>query len=193
MSGHDELSGVFADLDDLTKDTDDVRVGDAVRAIEKRGVGPFFLVAGVLVLLVGSVPGLPAIAGFLIVVVSAQLLVPHKGLWLPRRIKRMTVQSDKIHWAASRARAGAARIEPFVTERLTWVIDGRGPQLAIGLAAAACGVLLVLVGFVPGLPIALALPLIVIGIALTANDGVWAIAAAIILIPAAYLLVTQLT
>ncbi|NIY80318.1 MAG: exopolysaccharide biosynthesis protein [Rhodobacteraceae bacterium] len=185
----DHLTEMFGDLDSLTETQQKLSIGKLVKTMESRGVGPFYVLTGMLVTFVGSIPGLPAIAGGLLILLSAQTLRGKRGLWVPRWLRDRTVSADTLRSGSHKAQAFAAKLAPFVHERLTGLVTGRGPARIFAVLTALCGLGMILVGFIPGLPIALALPLIALGIGLTGRDGVWIIAALLLLLPGILLLI----
>ncbi|AJE48137.1 exopolysaccharide biosynthesis protein [Celeribacter indicus] len=187
----DNLTGVFADLEEISEDRDKVSLGHVLETIESRGVGPLYVLTGAVVLLIGSIPGLPAVAGILLVLVSVQMVRSSRGIWLPRPIARLKLPADNLDLVSDRARRAAVRIAPFVRERLTFMIEGVFQRSLIALITAIFGVALVVIGFIPGLPPALSVPLIVLGIGMSGNDGAWILAAVVLLAPVAYILVTR--
>ncbi|WP_417264071.1 exopolysaccharide biosynthesis protein [Celeribacter sp.] len=184
----DHLTEMFGDLDSLTETQQELSIGTLVKTMESRGVGPFYVLTGMLVTFVGSIPGLPAIAGGLLILLSAQTLRGKRGLWLPHWLRDRAISADTLRSGSHKAQAFAAKLTPFVHERLTWLVTGRGPSRIFAILTALCGLGMILVGFIPGLPIALALPLIALGIGLTGRDGVWIIAALALLLPGVVLL-----
>ncbi|WP_417279378.1 exopolysaccharide biosynthesis protein [Celeribacter sp.] len=184
----DHLTEMFGDLDSLTETQQELSIGTLVKTMESRGVGPFYVLTGMLVTFVGSIPGLPAIAGGLLILLSAQTLRGKRGLWLPHWLRDRPISADTLRSGSHKAQAFAAKLTPFVHERLTWLVTGRGPSRIFAILTALCGLGMILVGFIPGLPIALSLPLIALGIGLTGRDGVWIIAALALLLPGVVLL-----
>ncbi|PTQ72538.1 exopolysaccharide biosynthesis protein [Celeribacter persicus] len=191
-AGNDDLTKIFRDLDEVTKDGSELSVGELVRTMESRGVGPFYVLTGMLVMFVGAIPGLPAMAGALLILLAAQTLRGKQGLWMPRWLRERKISGDKLRNGSEKARAVAAKLNPFIHERLTGLATGKLPSRIFAIFAALCGLGMILVGFIPGLPIALSLPLIALGIGLTGRDGAWVIAALVSLIPAVMLLITGL-
>ncbi|MBW6418110.1 exopolysaccharide biosynthesis protein [Celeribacter sp. PS-C1] len=184
----DTLTEMFGDLDKLTAVERKVSVGSLVKTMESRGVGPFYVLTGMLVTFVGAIPGLPAVAGVLLILLATQTLRGKRGLWLPRWLRDRTVSTDKLRSGSQKAHTLAAKLAPFVHKRLTGLVTGRGPSRIFAVLTALCGLGMILVGFIPGLPVALSLPLIALGIGLTGRDGLWIIAALALLVPGAVLL-----
>lgn len=184
----DTLTEMFGDLDKLTAVERKVSVGSLVKTMESRGVGPFYVLTGMLVTFVGAIPGLPAVAGVLLILLATQTLRGKRGLWLPRWLRDRTVSTDKLRTGSQKAHTLATKLAPFVHKRLTGLVTGRGPSRIFAVLTALCGLGMILVGFIPGLPVALSLPLIALGIGLTGRDGLWIIAALALLVPGAVLL-----
>ncbi|WP_321362813.1 exopolysaccharide biosynthesis protein [uncultured Celeribacter sp.] len=184
----DQLTEMFGDLDSLTETQQELSIGTLVKTMESRGVGPFYVLTGMLVTFVGSIPGLPAIAGGLLILLATQTLRGKRGLWLPHWLRDRTISTDTLRRGSHKAHTFANKLAPFVHERLTGLVTGRGPSRIFAVLTALFGLGMILVGFIPGLPIALSLPLIALGIGLTGRDGLWIIAALLLLLPGVVLL-----
>lgn len=157
-------------LDQTSGDT--VSVANIVEAFGNRSFGPFFVIAGLFVLLppMGAVPGLPAIAGLASALLAAQMLFGRDHIWLPRPLRRLSVDREKLRSAREKAGPLLAAIDRPITGRLTWLTDGMGRYIA-AMAAVIVSLLLIPMELVP---FAVALPgaaLCAIGVALIAHDG----------------------
>lgn len=157
--------------------TDSVTVGEVIESMGSRSFGPMILLPSVLALIpvIGSIPGISAVIGVWLILICLQMLVGRKSIWVPSRIQKIKLNRKK--WKKS-----AERIIPIV-EKCEWVVGCRlewltrfpfTPAIAfccILLAGAMIPLELIPFGVTPP-----AAALVVFGVALTAHDGLLAIA-----------------
>jgi len=163
-------------MDDIADEVPDgaerVALGDLLRRIGMRGFGPVLILAsGLLILPVGMIPGVPGAIAILIGLVAIELLSGGKALRLPGRLARMTLPATLVAAAVKRSRPVTRAIGRLLRPRATVLATARVAQIGLGLVLGAIAILLFAVGFVPGLPFLLAVPVLLLGLGMTARDG----------------------
>lgn len=174
MAKSNELTGVFSDLAELADRGDPLSVREVLEALEKRGSGPMLAVLALLLALpLGAVPGVPALIGSLFILISLRLVFHRRALWLPKRVRSAKVPHKALCASIFKGQSLARRVSPFVRKRWEMAVTARGSELVIATVLAIVGGSIIVLGFLPGLPMALALPILLIGIGMTAHDGVY--------------------
>lgn len=171
------LTQVLDATEQSTEGKDPVRVGDILGAFETRLFGPLLIIPGLMLLTpLGAIPGAPAILGILVAFLTAQRLIGFQRPWVPKRLRNRGIDREKILRAFKRIRPWTQRVDKVIKPRLTALTTGRAEYSAI-ILALLLGATIPVVGLIP---FAAALPgagLTLIGLALTARDGLLMLAA----------------
>jgi len=166
-----EIAGLLADLEALAAGRESVPLGEVLAAIGTRGFGPVLVVLALLLILpVGMIPGMPDIVALATLAVAAALL-RRRRLRLPRWLRSREIGTELLSGGITRLRPLARKIGQIVRPRLAFLIEGRLAELMIALVLVAIAVVILAIGLIPGLPFAFAIPLALIGIGLVARDG----------------------
>lgn len=148
-----------------------VRVGDLLGAIGRRAYGPLLLAIGLFSISPATiVPGLTWASAALTFVVAAQLALGLKRPWMPRRVLAIEVPRAPLDGAIRRVRPWAARIDKIVRPRFVALADPPWVNLA-GLLAMAAAAITIPLGFIPFAPLAPGLAIVLLGLGVTARDG----------------------
>lgn len=147
-------------------------LGQIVDTFAHRGYGPLLLTAALIIVLpTGGIPGVPTAMGAAIILIAAQLAFGRSSPWLPKKLRKLNFRKKIFD-------KGADRIKP-VTRKIDHVIKPRLEYLTCGVAArvvgAACVLVAALLPFtevVPFSDIVPGLALGLLGLGLTARDGV---------------------
>jgi len=114
--------------------------------------------------------GVGAISGLLVVLTGSQMLVGFSAPWLPKSLRRRTVQRATIERFTIRMKGVLARLERLCRPRLTTLTSATPAHVFTGLQLALLGVLLSLP--IPFTNYPLGLLLLLYAIALIEHDGV---------------------
>ncbi len=150
-----------------------ITVEDMVEALNHKGFGYLLLAPSLLTILpTGALPGVPAICGFLIFLVSAQILFDRHYPWLPRFVKNLSVDSDKLASAIAKAKPAAKKIDRYIHPRFEFMSKGYAQKL---IAALCCllGIFMVMIGFIPFAPMIISLPILLLALGVSAKDGLF--------------------
>lgn len=171
--GDDQLSGLLDDLDALLGEKDRVSLGEIIDTLGARGFGPLLVtLSAFLILPVGMIPGTPGLVAIVLVLIGLQMLIGQKRLWAPVGLRNRTVSAEALRLSIARARPIARRLRPVLMPRYYGLVDN---GLILTTAAAifiATGVVIFLIGFIPGLPFVLSIHVLLIGLGMTARDGI---------------------
>ncbi|GGY44324.1 exopolysaccharide biosynthesis protein [Parvularcula lutaonensis] len=174
-----------------SSDGEKTSVGELVDAFGAQSLGPVLILFGLLALFppIGAVPGVPILLGAALVLYSVQFIAGATRIWLPKRLREVSFEREKIENAKTKMQPWLRRIDRLFTERLTVLVGPTSARL-VGVAALLHALLMIPLEFIS----AVALPgaaLTFSGVALTARDGLmmlvgWAITAAAVYVSIAF-------
>jgi hypothetical protein len=167
-------TGIGDAIDTMLSETDGqdkVSVADVLETFGRRSFGPLILVPAILLTLpTGALPGVPIVLGALIALVCLEILIGRKQPSIPSLFSKLKFSRSGLEKARSKANGVIKAIDGLIQPRLEFLV--RPPLLQ--LAALACIALCLLLIPVEVIPFATAIPgtaLIIMGVAITAHDG----------------------
>lgn len=174
LSGGSSPRGIGATLDAMLDDTrgkDHVHVGDILDTFGRQAFGPLILIPAVLLTLpTGVLPGVPLVLGAFIAVICLEIVFGSHQPTIPRLFGRMKMSRASVVRAREKAARPIAFIDRLIRPRLTVLVGHPFIEVIAVICIGLCLLLLPL-EFVP---FATALPgsvLILLGLAITARDG----------------------
>ncbi|MCR9148952.1 MAG: exopolysaccharide biosynthesis protein [Rhodobacteraceae bacterium] len=171
-TGDSGLSGLLADLAALAEGRERVSLDALLATIGTRGFGPPIVVLALLLILpVGMVPGMPGAVALTLAAIAVQLGLGRRCLRPPRRLREARIAARHLRAVIGRLRPLARRSERVLRPRLPRLTASRLAALTLAAALLATAAVVFVLGFIPGLPFMLAWPLLLIGLGLTARDG----------------------
>lgn len=116
-----------------------------------------------------TIPGFTTITGIPIILLGAQLLLARKYIWLPRRIRKHRLHSEKLWRAMQRSLPALRKLERWLTPRLL--------PLSESPARNALGALFIVIGTLLALPIPFinfpaGFSMFILSVGLVSRDGV---------------------
>jgi len=156
---------------------DRISFGDLVDAFEQRAYGPLIVVFAAPNMLPVALPGLSAVLGAPLVLLTAQLMLGRRRPWLPGFLRRRSLARTSFEAMVARIVPRLRRIEARVSPRLPAVTGVLGKRV-IG----ALGVVLSLIIMLP-VPFGNAVPglaLVVMSVGLLGRDGLAVLAGGLI-------------
>lgn len=117
-------------------------------------------------------PGISVVTGPILVFVGLRFAFGQRP-WLPRWLLERRIQRSTIASMADKCEALERRTSRLLRPRAIGLVRNLWLQRALGVAVAICGVLLPLP--IPFTNFPLALPVIIIGLALIEDDGLYAV------------------
>lgn len=194
MPSDHSVNALLDTLKDRARRETRVSVGDVVSDIGDRGLGPLLFVPALLVISpLGAIPTVPSLFAVAILLIAAQSLFGQSRIWLPEVVRDRSVEDDSIHQATDRLRPWADRLDAMFRPRLEMLSAPPVQKLAAVLAAVLCLMVppLELVPFAALIPM---LAIVLLGLAITLNDGILMaialVAAAAALIGGGWLLIS---
>lgn len=176
-----ELHGLLDDLEAAADGRERIPLGALLGAIGPRGFGPILVLLSLAIILpTGMIPLLPHVVAVVLGFVAVELALGSRALRLPRRLREVGVPARHVRAFAARARPLAARIGRVLRPRNEIFAATRTAHLALAGILFLAALLLFAVGLIPGLPFLLCVPVLLIGLGLTARDGNFAAAGALL-------------
>lgn len=117
--------GLAALLDSMAEagEGDRASLGDITSSLGPAGLGGAILVPALIALSPATmVIGVTSVTGIAIAAIAAQIMLDASELWLPDRIKRISIRRSALVWLRDRLRAPFAAIERWSKPRLRFLM-----------------------------------------------------------------------
>lgn len=174
--GHDSVSRLLVAFARSGRE-ERIDLGSLVAALERRGHGVLLVLFGLPNLIPNPVPGLSAVFGIPLAILSVQMIRQQPHPWLPRWLARREIERDAYCRIVGRAAPRLVRVEHILRPRLSFMLT----PVAISLMASLCLVLSLLLALpIPLTGSLLSAPIVLFGLALIQRDGVSALIAALL-------------
>lgn len=151
---------------------DHVTIGEIIDNLKHRGFGPILVVLSLFVIIAGAIPLVPAIIGFVIVLISMQMLLGSEHLWIPHKLKHLKINKSKLAHCISFAKPYTKKLEHILKMRLLFFFN-RTSEIITAIVCLALAILMIVIGFIPMVPAVFCLPIFLFGIGYTAQDGLF--------------------
>ena len=165
---HRRMSTILLGLTE-TAEGERVSLGDMVDAFDARAYGPLIVLFAAPNVLPVALPGISALLGAPLILLTAQLMLGLHRPWLPGFLRRRSLKRSSFESLVHRIVPRLVRIEAMIQPRLLPLTNAWGQRL-IG----AVGMLLAAIVFLP-VPFGNAIPgiaLVLMAVGLLSRDGV---------------------
>ncbi len=170
MSDVHDLSSLLDSLADGTGG-EKVSVGDLLNAVGRRSYGPLlFLLAFIALSPVSYLPGINWLMAAVILVIAVQIAIGRDYPWVPRRLLETSFARKHLIRAIEAARPYTHMVDRLVAPRLTRLTDPPMAQL-VGIACMAAAIIQFPLGLIVFGTILPNLAILLLGLGLTARDG----------------------
>lgn len=143
-----------------------------VEAFGDRAFGPVMILCGMFMMTpLGAIPGLPAAFGLIVIVFALQLLFRREHPWMPEILRNIKISDSKLEKTRKVIAPILNRIDNVIHPRLPWMTSGPA-QILTALLAILLSITLVPLGMVPFGVVAPAFIIGLLGLGITARDGV---------------------
>jgi len=167
-----KLTDLIDQIDDEIEGEDELAVGDILDAFGTRSFGPLISAPALILLTpLGGVPILPTVVGSCIALVAAQHLAGKDRPWLPSKLVERSVSADKWEKTKEKARPWAKRIDWVLRPRLQ-MLTNEIMERVIAVVVITLAISMVPLELVPFAVMAPAAGVLMLGLALSARDGV---------------------
>ena len=150
-----------------------VSVAEIMDALGHRAYGSVYLFLALITLTpIGAIPGLSGITGTILVLLALQQIGRRKHPWLPRRVLNLSMERGRFETSVDRAKPLADRLDRYIRPRLA--IFARRPfRLAAALVVVCLGLSMIVLEPIPFGADVPAAAVLLLGIGLTARDGLF--------------------
>lgn len=149
-----------------------ITVADLMNAVGRRAFGPLLLLLGfVAISPLTIVPGASWLVAFITLLIAGQVLLGFKHPWLPRSTLDFSFPRQALINGVDRMCGPARMVDKWVKPRLAMITAPPFLQL-IALVAIAAALITFPLGLVPFGPVLPGLAILLIGLGVTARDGV---------------------
>jgi len=162
------------DLIETTLDgAESVDLKTVVEAFGNRAFGPVMVLCGLCMMTpLGAIPGIPPAFGVIVIVFAMQLLFRRRTPWMPEIIRKVKIPADRLLKVQAKVRPVLAKVDGIISPRLQWAATGP-MQVVISLIAIILALTFFPLGMVPFGVVAPAAIILILGLGITARDGVF--------------------
>jgi len=163
-----------------------VDMKDLVQAFGERAFGPVMILCSLFLMTpIGIIPGLPAAFGLIVIIFALQLLFRRKYPWMPEILRKVEISDATLEKTQQKVSPLLRKIDNVIHPRLPWVTSG--PMQALtALLAIILSITLVPLGMVPFGVVAPAFIIGLLGLGITARDGILIIIGFVLSLGVAY-------
>ncbi|TDH35834.1 exopolysaccharide biosynthesis protein [Pseudohoeflea suaedae] len=174
-----EITGVLEAVRNAG-DGDDVTLSDILDTAGEHSLTAVLLVPALIVVTpLSGIPGFSSILGLAIALISAQILLGRRHLWMPAWITRRSLTRERLQRGVDWLGKPARFIDTITGQRLTLLVH-RPVASILHLACLLCGLAMPFLEFVPFSSSVLGAAVSLIAIALLARDGLFALVAVLL-------------
>ncbi|WP_424932389.1 exopolysaccharide biosynthesis protein [Amaricoccus macauensis] len=176
MAQQQPLEDIVGDLRGASNDQD-ISVGKLVEAFDDRPAGVVVTLLAFLALIpvIGGLPGAPVVIALLILTMLIKPYFGGGGIWVPGFIAKRKIPAEKLEKGLDAAEPWAKWIDGLTSERLRFIVAGQVPRSIVFGLVALLAIALVPLGLIPAGITPAALGILVFGLALVVQDGLFAI------------------
>ncbi|WP_112500346.1 exopolysaccharide biosynthesis protein [Agrobacterium sp. lyk4-40-TYG-31] len=169
-----DLGGLLRDIEAHAWDSEQLSIHNIRETVGERSFGPFLTIPAIIEMSpIGGIPGLPTVIALVISFFAIQILFGRKHLWLPDCLEKRKISGPKLERGVAKIQPASQWIDKLVRPRMAWATKPPFLQGLAALSIALCATVppLELIPFASTLPMA---AVALIGLSLTARDGLLA-------------------
>jgi hypothetical protein len=156
----------------LNTEGEEVTVRELINAVGRRAYGPVLLLLGfIAVSPLTIIPGANWLVCTVVLIFSLQIVIGRKTPWLPKSALDFRFKREHLVQGARGAEKPAHMVDALVRPRLVFLTEAPFVQL-VGLVCVAAALITYPLGLIPLGPLLPSLAVLLLGLALTARDGV---------------------
>ena len=166
------LQSVMDQIETALDGSESVDLKTVVEAFGNRSFGPIMVLCGLCMMTpLGMIPGIPPAFGVIVIVFALQLLFRRKTPWMPEVLRRVKIPAEKLSKVQVKVRPFLAKIDAIIRPRLQWAATGP-MQVLISIVAIFVSLSFFPLGMVPFGVVAPAAIILLLGLGITARDGI---------------------
>lgn len=156
----------------LNTEGEEVTVRELINAVGRRAYGPVLLLLGfIAVSPLTIIPGTNWLVATIILIFSMQIVIGRRTPWLPKRALDFSFKRDLLVKGARGGEKYAHMLDALVRPRLVFLTEAPFVHL-VGLVCIGAALVTYPLGLIPLGPLLPSLAVLLLGLALTARDGV---------------------
>lgn len=169
--GHDKpLESILETAQDAVDGTE-TDLKTIVEAFGERAFGPVMILCSLFLMTpIGAIPGLPAAFGVIIIVFASQLLLRRDHPWMPEVLRKIKISQAKLEKTRKTISPALRRIDSVINVRLPWMTSAPA-QVVTALISIILALTMIPLGVVPFGVVAPAFIIGLLGLGITARDG----------------------
>lgn len=166
------LQSVLDHIEKAMDGSDSTDLKTVVESFGNRAFGPIMVLCGLCMMTpLGAIPGIPPAFGIIVIVFAVQLLFRRDTPWMPKVLARVKIPATKLRKVQLKLRPILAKIDGIISPRLSWASTGPA-QVIVSLIAITLALTFFPLGMVPFGVVAPAFIILLLGLGITARDGV---------------------
>lgn len=166
------LQSVLDQVEMALDGSDTVDLKTVVEAFGNRSFGPVMVLCGLCMMTpLGALPGIPPAFGVIVIVFALQLLFRRKTPWMPEVLRKVKIPAAKLSKVQAKVRPLLATVDAIIRPRLQWAVTGP-MQVFVSIVAIIVSLSFFPLGMVPFGVVAPAAIILLLGLGLTARDGI---------------------
>ena len=143
-----------------------------IMAFDDRAFGPVLILCGLFLLTpLGIIPGVPTALAVIIISFAGQLLFGRDHPWMPDFIGKVKIKDATIKKTKEKAGPWLSRVDGLIKPRMKWAAGGFARTIA-ALISVILAVTMIPLNFVPFGVVIPGLVVCILGLGITARDGV---------------------
>ena len=166
-----KMMDILRDLE-ASSDAPKVTLKDIIEKLERRGFGPLLVGPPLLTLLpTGAIPGMPIIVAALICLIAGQMLLGVESIKLPSFVNKLSISRKKLKNSLEKSEPFFKKLDKLVRARLPFMF-GPVMERVIAIACILMALSMIPLGVVPFAVMVPSFALVLLGLGLSARDGV---------------------
>lgn len=177
MSADEDLQPLEEVMDRMATaaESDRVCVGDLLEAMGHRSHGALMLAPSLVVISpISGIPGVPTLLGIIIALISVQMLIGRKTIWLPRRLRHRCIAGRRLQSAIAHLQPVGRTVDRWVRPRLL-PLTRKPFRKLIAVTCLALALIMPPMELLPFATSILAAAVAAFSLALFARDGLLAV------------------
>lgn len=155
-------------------DEHQVDIGEILVSFAKQGFGILLVLPCVLLIIppIGAIPGVPFLLGLYISILSIQLIFGVRQPWVPRKIMSVKIKTSLLKKSIEGILPLTRKIDAYTKQRLQILFTFPMVNL-VGFLCLCPSVTMMIIGFIPFLPLMVGVIVLFFGIGLAVGDGLF--------------------
>lgn len=171
-TGPEAVPRLVQRLHKVAQDVETVSLGHLAKEIGAQGHAPLLMVVAILMILpIGMIPGIGGALGILVAIIGFQMLLGRQGVWLPKFLARREILASHICSLTHRIRPAAGWIRRHLHPRWAILSENYVSLSIVAVILILTGGSLTILGAIPIAAPLVGLPVAVFAFGILGRDG----------------------